>query len=83
VRLVALPGEPFSVMARDVTAQLDRDTVVIGYADGCPGYIPPAEEFAYGGYEVAEAHRYYGMPAPFALGAAELLAELAVKLGRD
>jgi hypothetical protein len=82
VRLVALPGEPFSVTARDIAAQLDRDTVVIGYSDGCPGYIPPAEEFAYGGYEVDEAHRYYGMPAPFAPGAAELLAELAVKLGR-
>jgi hypothetical protein len=29
---------------------------------------------------VEEAHRYYGMPAPFAPGAAESLAEVAVAL---
>jgi hypothetical protein len=83
VRLVALPGEPFSTTAQDIAARLPGDTVIVGYADGCPGYIPPAAEFAYGGYEVDEAHRYYGMPAPFAPGAAESLAELAVTLGAE
>ncbi|MFJ9033213.1 hypothetical protein ACIRQP_32800 [Streptomyces sp. NPDC102274] len=83
VRLVALPGEPFSETARDITARLPGDTLVIGYADGCPGYIPPAGEFAHGGYEVDEAHRYYGMPAPFAEGAAERLTELAVAIGGE
>jgi hypothetical protein len=39
---------------------------VLGYADGNPGYIPPEAEFAHGGYEVDEAHRYYGFPATFA-----------------
>jgi hypothetical protein len=83
VRVVALPGEPFSETARDITARLPGDTIVIGYADGCPGYIPPAAEFAHGGYEVDEAHRYYGMPAPFARGAAERLADLAVAVGGE
>lgn len=82
VRLVALPGEPFSVTAQDIAARVPGDTVVLGYSDGCPGYLPPAEEFAHGGYEVDEAHRYYGMPAPFASGAAESLADLAVGLAR-
>jgi hypothetical protein len=81
VRVVALPGEPFSTTGRDIAAQLPGRTVVIGYADGCPGYIPPAAEFGYGGYEVDDAHRYYGMPGPFCLGAAESLAKLAVALG--
>jgi hypothetical protein len=83
VRVVALPGEPFSVTARDIAARLPGDdTVIVGYSDGCPGYIPPAGEFAHGGYEVDEAHRYYGMPAPFGPGAAESLVDLAVTLGR-
>jgi hypothetical protein len=80
LRLVALPGEPFSTTARDIASRLSGDIVVIGCADGCPGYLPPAEEFAYGGYEVDEAHRYYGMPAPFASGSAESLAEAAIAL---
>ena len=80
LRLVALPGEPFSVTAREIAARVPGDRVVIGYCDGCPGYLPPAEEFGHGGYEVDEAHRYYGMPAPFAPGTAESLAEVAVAL---
>jgi neutral ceramidase len=80
LRLVALPGEPFSATAREIAARVPGDRIVIGYCDGCPGYFPPAEEFAHGGYEVEEAHRYYGMPAPFAPGTAETLAEAAVAL---
>jgi hypothetical protein len=80
LRIVALPGEPFSVTARRIAARVPGDCLVIGYADGSPGYLPPAEEFPYGGYEVDEAHRYYGMPTPFAVGTAECLTELAVGL---
>ncbi|GAA4512392.1 hypothetical protein GCM10023191_078040 [Actinoallomurus oryzae] len=80
LRLVALPGEPFSVTARDIAGRLRGDVIVIGYSDGCPGYLPPATEYDHGGYEVEDAHRYYGMPAPFAPGAAESLAEAAVAL---
>jgi neutral ceramidase len=80
VRILALPGEPFAVTARQIAARLPGDCVVIGYADGCPGYLPPAEEFPHGGYEAEEAHHYYGMPSPFAPGAAETLADFAVAL---
>ncbi|MFB9831250.1 hypothetical protein, partial [Actinoallomurus acaciae] len=80
LRLVALPGEPFSATARDIAGRVPGDVIVIGYSDGCPGYLPPVTEFDQGGYEVEEAHRYYGMPAPFAPGAAESLAETAVAL---
>ncbi|MGI5225133.1 hypothetical protein [Actinoallomurus sp. CA-142502] len=80
LRLVALPGEPFSVTARDIAARVPGDVIVIGYSDGCPGYLPPVTELDQGGYEVEDAHRYYGMPAPFAPGAAESLADAAVGL---
>lgn len=72
--LVCLPGEPFAATARAVRAVSGPGvTLVAGYCDGCPGYLPPAEEYPYGGYEVEDAHRYYGMPGPFAPGSAERL----------
>jgi neutral ceramidase len=80
LRIVALPGEPFSVTAQRTSALLGGKCLVVGYADGSPGYLPPREEYAYGGYEVEEAHRYYGMPGPFAPGAAEALTQLAAEL---
>jgi hypothetical protein len=77
LRIVALPGEPFSVTAQRTAVLIPGECLVVGYADGSPGYLPPEEEYPYGGYEVAEAHRYYGMPGPFAPGAAEALTKLA------
>ena len=86
VRIVTLPGEPFAQTGLDVRAALDADgngvTMVAGYTDGCPGYLPTAGEYALGGYEVAEAHRYYGMPGPFARGSAERLVETARQVYR-
>jgi hypothetical protein len=83
LRIIALPGEPFSVTAQRIAARVPGECLVIGYADGSPGYLPPAGEFSYGGYEIDEAHRYYGMPAPFAPGTAESLTELAVGLAEQ
>ncbi|WIY81699.1 alkaline ceramidase [Propionimicrobium sp. PCR01-08-3] len=79
VSIVALPGEPFWATACRICEQGTGPTLVLGYADGVPGYIPPADECQYGGYEVCDAHRYYAMPAPFAAGAADRL-EQAVEV---
>jgi hypothetical protein len=54
--------------------------MVTGYTNGCPGYLPAKDEYKFGGYEVLDAHRYYGMPAPFAAGSAEQLVQAAVDL---
>jgi neutral ceramidase len=79
--IVALPGEIFAETAVGIREGLgEPSAVVVGYAEGCPGYLPPASAFVHGGYEVDEAHRYYGMPATFAPGASELLAAQAVAL---
>jgi neutral ceramidase len=80
VPIVALPGEIFAETALAIRAGLRGDGFVIGFCEANPGYIPPRSEFPYGGYEVEEAHRYYGMPATFAPGSAELLAECALSL---
>jgi neutral ceramidase len=81
VPVVALPGEIFAetgLLIRDACA--GRPAFVVAYADGTPGYIPPASEFVHGGYEVEEAHRFFGMPGTFAPGCAEALAGAAQAL---
>lgn len=81
VLILGLPGEIFAASGLDLRARLaGRDLLLAGYAEGNPGYIPPAAEFAHGGYEIDEAHRYYGLPATFAPGAAETLVEAARRL---
>lgn len=82
VWVVALPGEIFAETALSIRAALGpaKPAFVIGFADDNPGYIPPASEFQFGGYEVDEAHRYYGLPMTFAPGSAEALAACASAL---
>jgi hypothetical protein len=82
--IVALPGEIFAETALQIRQKMaGSPSFVIGFAEDNPGYIPPASEYAFGGYEVDEAHRYYGQPATFAAGSAEALAEAAVSLLTD
>jgi hypothetical protein len=93
VRIVTLPGEPFAQIGLDIRAAVAQSsraeagdeaptvTMVVGYTDGCPGYLPTASEYAFGGYEVEEAHRYYGMRGPFASDSADRLIEAATALG--
>jgi CRP-like cAMP-binding protein len=81
IPIVALPGEIFAetgLLIREAIS--DRPAFVISYANGTPGYIPPASEFRHGGYEVEEAHRFIGMPGTFAPGSAESLAGAAQAL---
>ncbi|CAN7194065.1 neutral/alkaline non-lysosomal ceramidase N-terminal domain-containing protein [Neorhizobium tomejilense] len=85
VPIVSLPGEIFAETALTIRAALglDKPAFVIGFADDNPGYIPPAGEFRFGGYEVDEAHRYYGLAATFAPGSAETLAACAIRLANE
>ena len=83
MRLSFLPGEMFVRSALTIRGESARLHLVTSFADGVPGYIPPAEEYAFGGYEVLEAHRYYGQPAAFAPGSAERIEAAALELGRQ
>ena len=83
VPVLALPGEMFAETGLSIRAALGNiPALVFSYADSVPGYVPSAGEFQYGGYEVDEAHRYFGLPAAFAPGAAETAAEAAIALAR-
>jgi len=77
-RLLAMPGEIFARTAQELREAMGAGSsaplFVLGYADDNPGYIPPEGEFAFGGYEVNEAHRFYGLPAGLAPRSAERLA---------
>ena len=81
LRIATLPGEPFLAVADRVRAGLGEQTVVLGYCDGVSGYLPTSDEYEHGGYEVCDAHRYYGMPGPYAQGSAERLVDAVISLG--
>ena len=63
-----LPGEVFSEIGKK-TREIIRGKgfmpFVIGYYDKIIGYLPTASAFEEGGYEVSDAYRWYGYPAPF------------------
>ena len=75
------PGEVFVEDGLALQAAFPgRSVVPIGYAHDAPGYIPRREAYASGGYEVEEAYRVYGRPAPYAPEAAEALHRAALGL---
>ncbi|MGH8890721.1 MAG: neutral/alkaline non-lysosomal ceramidase N-terminal domain-containing protein [Acidothermaceae bacterium] len=77
--VVGLPGEPFVEFALDIRRRSAPNVVVIGYANGVPGYVPHRSAYPEGGYEVMQAHIGYGAPAAFAPEAGELLVEAALQ----
>lgn len=81
VPIVALPGEVFAETSLTIRGAMPAGpAMVLSYADGTPGYIPPASEYRFGGYEVDEAHRFIGLRGGFASGSAERLADAAKSL---
>ena len=54
LRLVGLPMEPFSAIGLALRESLPGGmTMPAGYTNGCVGYVPTADAYALGGYEVA------------------------------
>jgi hypothetical protein len=79
VDICLLPGEPFLAADSRLAAGGGR-TMTLGYFDDVAGYLPAADDYPAGGYEVVDAHRYYGMPAPFERGTLERLTAEAAAL---
>jgi len=82
VLMVSLPFEPFSAIGSEIRRRVPGDVVVVGYANGCCGYLPPAAEYGHGGYEIEEAYRYYSLPSMLAPEAAERVVDQACRLCR-
>lgn len=53
--VAALPGEPFLTAAAQIQAAAPEPTVVLGYAGGYPGYLPPRAAYQADGYEAMVA----------------------------
>src|SRR5579871_359904 len=60
VSLLGFPAEIFAQYALDFSRQTRQPVIALGYTNGCWNYVPTAAEYARGGYEVAEAYKYYG-----------------------
>ncbi|MFD0865223.1 neutral/alkaline non-lysosomal ceramidase N-terminal domain-containing protein [Tessaracoccus lubricantis] len=80
--VLLLPGEPFIQVANEIRARSGRSELLVGgYSGGVPGYLPfPPVVYLAGGYEVEEAHVFYGRASCFAPQAATLLVKVGIEL---
>jgi hypothetical protein len=78
--LIAVPAEVFAETAMALKREGQQRAILVGYANGTVGYLPPREEISKGGYEVLEAHKYYGCPANFAPEAEERVRAASIAL---
>ncbi len=61
VGLIGLPGEVFVEYALNLDAASPfEQNFVLAYSNGCIGYVPTADAYPGGGYEVSSAIDYYG-----------------------
>ena len=72
--IVAMPGEPFAEIGAEVRKRSPFEfTMFCGYSDGVGGdYVPTAEEYQHGGYEVERT--------PYGPGAADRVVETASRV---
>lgn len=61
VVLATLPGEPFCEYGLEFRKATKSGVMPVGYANGNIGYIPTAEAYKEGGYEVDDAIKYYAV----------------------
>ncbi|MBC7328269.1 neutral/alkaline non-lysosomal ceramidase N-terminal domain-containing protein [bacterium] len=83
IAILFLPGEIFSEIgakAREILRDKGFLPFIVGYYDELVGYIPTASAFEEGGYEVSDAYKWYGKPAPFLPTVEDILLESVKEL---
>jgi hypothetical protein len=84
VGLVAVPVEPFAATGIAIREEGGLPyTMLVGYANGCLGYLPTPDAYSVGGYEVEVAHQFYRLPMPLAPDAEPLVRGTALALLAD
>ncbi|MCB0184557.1 MAG: hypothetical protein KDE31_09835, partial [Caldilineaceae bacterium] len=79
--LVSAPGELFVELGLAIKAgAAGGHCFVCGFGNDNIGYIPARRAYPHGGYEIADAYKYYGYPAVLAPEAGELLVATALGL---
>jgi hypothetical protein len=62
--IAAVSAEPLAELGLEIKRRSPLPhTMVLGYSNGCLGYIPPPEAFTEGGMEVLESHYNYLLPS--------------------
>ena len=56
--VIGMEGEIFARYQLDIEAEF-APALLCGFANGCIGYVPTADEYSKGGYEVDEAYKVY------------------------
>jgi len=83
VAVVGVAGELFiEVQLAIKKASPFGSTLVAAYSNGCVCYIPVTEAYPDGGYEVDHSYKGYRLLTAIAPGAAERVAEAAIKMLR-
>ena len=79
IAFAAFPGETLNALGVEVKRCSPFSTTLIASnANSYIGYLPPEEEWALGGYEVEDAHRWCGLPG-VAQGAPELVSAALIR----
>ncbi|HEX8522729.1 MAG TPA: hypothetical protein VF669_10770 [Tepidisphaeraceae bacterium] len=79
VYLVAINGEIFSRFTDLLRQRTGKDLFVVAYANAAFGYVPTRQAYAEGGYEVDQAHFFYGSFRP-RIGGLEMLVNHAAEI---
>jgi hypothetical protein len=80
IALVAVPGEIFASLGLAIKKEPSRLPLVLGTSNGNIGYIPAPDAYQTPGYEVGDAHKYYGFPAALSLEAGTMIVRAAHEL---
>lgn len=79
--LVSAPGELFVELGLAIKAgATNGHCFVCGFTNDNIGYIPARRAYPHGGYEIADAYKYYGYPAALAPEAGESVVATAQQL---
>ena len=85
--LVGVPGEYFVELGLQIKEGIKEDgakqVMICGFANGNVGYIPARRAYPKGGYEVAEAYKYYGYAAAIAPEGGEQIVDSARRLAAE
>ncbi len=83
IKIAVLPGEVFAEIGLAIKQQIGGDVITMGYSNNDEvGYIPIAEQFPLGGYEVENAPRRYDL-FPWSPKIEKFYVSRAVKLLRS
>ena len=78
-----LPGEfffEFGLMLKQ--ARKGKSLFILGYTNGCIGYVAPEPAYDEGGYELTDSYRYYGLPTGLQRGSGEKVVQSLLALRR-